>query len=261
MPISTSTPSHRLNDKLIILWGSPKFGKSSLAAQIPNAIFLATERGLDNLAVTRWEAPDGRYVIQSWNELLQATDEAIKAGAKTIVIDTLGNACWLAERHICEKFSENYISDGKLGYGKGSRIVINEVKRYLTKLSSLNIGVVLIAHATTKTVQTRTGDLVRQVPMIPGDNKREEMYNLILASADIIGFVDQERVQRGNAVETRPILRLKPDPTYEAGDRSGRLPPCMPMDWVALERAYEQAGAAAAKKTTAGQGSDGAEPA
>ena len=160
----------------------------------------------------------------------------IKSGAKTIVIDTLGNACALAERYICDKYSENYISDGKLGYGKGTRMLVNEIKRYLTKVTSLGIGVVLIAHATTKTVSTRTGDVIKHIPMIPGDNKREELYNAILASADVIGYVEQQRVQKGNDVVVEPVMRLRPDPTYEAGDRSGKLPTSVPLKWERLAR-------------------------
>lgn len=248
MPIATAQPTTDISSKLIVLYGPPKFGKSTFASQIPNATFLATERGLDNLETTRWENDDGRYVIQSWNELLAATDEAIKAGSKTVIIDTLGNACSLAEKHVCDKYSEGYISDGKLGYGKGTRLVVNEIKRYLNKLGSIGIGVVLIAHASSKTVTTRTGEITKHIPMIPGDNKREELYNSILASADLIAFTDQERVQRENGMEVVPVLRLRPDPTFEAGDRSGRLPAMLPLRWKALCTAY----AAGSEKTASG---------
>ncbi|MFW5828629.1 MAG: AAA family ATPase [Planctomycetota bacterium] len=144
----------------------------------------------------------------------------------------------MAEKYVCDKYEEHYISDGKLGYGKGTRLVVNEIKRYLTKLSAQGIGVVLIAHATTKAIESRTGTVTKQIPLIPGDNKREELYNAILASADLIGFVDQERVQANGAVETHQVLRLRPDPSFEAGDRSGRLPPVLPLSWAALQKAY-----------------------
>lgn len=238
MPIATASPSTDLSQKLILLYGAPKIGKSTMASQIPGAVFIATERGLDDLTSTRWETDDGRYVIQSWPELLKATEEAIKGGATTIVIDTLGNACWLAEKHVCEKYSEGYISDGKLGYGKGTRLVVNEIKRYLSKLSAMQIGVVLIAHATTKALETRTGEVTKHIPMIPGDNKREELYNAILATADVIGYADQERVQVDGRAEVHQVLRVRPDPTFEAGDRSGRLPPLLPLKWEALQKAY-----------------------
>jgi hypothetical protein len=239
MPIRSSQPKPDLTKKLILLYGAPGIGKSTMAAQIPNATFLATEKGLEELDVAnRWETEDGRYVIQSWHELLHATEEAIQAGSKTIIIDTLGNACWLAERHICDKYNENYISDGKLGYGKGTRLVVNEIKRYLTKLTGMGIGVVLIAHGTSKVIETRTGEITKQIPLIPGDNKREELYNAILATADLIGYADQESITREDRVEIHQVLRLRSEPTFEAKDRSGRLPPLLPLKWPALVKAY-----------------------
>ena len=42
----------------------------------------------------------------------------------------------------------------------------------------------------------------------------------------------------GNIVINR-VLRTKPHPTYEAGDRTGRLPDVLPLDYSAFVKAFE----------------------
>ncbi len=41
----------------------------------------------------------------------------------------------------------------------------------------------------------------------------------------------------GNIVVER-VLRTKPHPTYEAGDRTGRLPELLPLDYSAFNAAF-----------------------
>mgnify|MGYP000430355822 CR=1 FL=1 len=244
MPIPTtkSTPTGDLSKLLTLLYGAPKSGKSTLAAQFPEACFLATEKGLESLSVSRWEADGGRYVITSWEEFLAATAEVIaSARFKTLVIDTIGNVCALCEQHICAKHGEEYKSDGKLGYGKGAALIVNELKRYFTKLSSVGVGVVLIAHSTTKTISTRTGEVQKTVPFIPGDNKKDEIYNVLMGMSDLVLYCEQ---QPGDG---KRALRTKPHPTYDAGDRTGRLPDPVECSYAALRQAFAVTNAAPTK--------------
>lgn len=234
MPIPTtkSAPIHDPSRLVTLIYGPPKAGKTTLASQFPDICFLATEKGLDALSVTRWEDGTGRYVINSWEEMMTATAEVIAAKKhSTIAIDTIGNMCALCEQWVCGKHGEEYKSDGKLGFGKGAALIANELKRYLTKLSSLGLGVVLIAHSTSKTLSTRTGDIQKTIPFIPGDNKKDELYNLILGMADLVLLVDQEP---GTGAR---IVRTKPHHTYDAGDRFARLPDPMPANFAALSAA------------------------
>jgi len=229
--IGKSKQNNAFQRQITLIYGPPGVGKSSLAAQYPEAVFLATEAGLAHLPVQRWENEKGRYVIESWDELLAATNEAVKAKAGTLVIDTLGNAIALCESKVCEEFGEKYKGDGKLAYGKGAAMIQNEVKRYLTKLSSLGVGLVLIAHSTTRNVSTRTGDIVKTVPAIPCDSKASDLYALILGMVDIVFFCDHSGGER--------IVRTKPHASYDAKDRSGKLPDTVPLDYHEILKAWE----------------------
>ena len=245
MPIPTkpAAPVAELSNQLTLLYGPPKIGKTTLAAGYPDACFLATEAGLGSVSAFRWESQDGRYVINSWDELLVATGEVVGSKRfKTLIIDTLGNACALCEAHICAKHGEEYKGDGKLGYGKGAALIINELKRYLTKLSSMGIGVVLVAHASQKTITTRTGEITKQVPHIPGDNKSGDIYSTVLGMCDLVLFCSQDGAGKRSVI-------TKPHPTYDAGDRSGRLPETIELSYQALSQAWTQSRKPAAKDT------------
>jgi hypothetical protein len=56
---------------------------------------------------------------------------------------------------------------------------------------------------------------------------------------DIILFGDSvaKKDAAGNVTIER-VLRTKPHPTYEAGDRTGRLPELLPLDYAAFSAAF-----------------------
>lgn len=241
MPISEAVPAtpRVLSEQVILIYGDPKAGKSTLAAAMPDTCFLATEAGLKHLSAARWSAADGRYVIRSWEELLEATAEVLKSGKfKTLAIDTIGNACLLCDEYICKKNGEEYRGDGKLGFNKGVSLIINEMRRYLTKLSALKVGLVMIAHAQRRQIDSRAGKFEKAVPFIPADNKGLELYNAILGMADVVLYCDQDK-------DGKRLLRTKPHFTYDAGERTGVLADPLPMTYAALSTAFNTTNAAA----------------
>lgn len=63
--------------------------------------------------------------------------------------------------------------------------------------------------------------------------------NVVLGLVDIILFGDSipKKDAAGNVTIER-VLRTKPHPTYEAGDRTGRLPDVLPLDYDAFVKAF-----------------------
>lgn len=235
MPITESVPAppRILSEQISLVYGDPKSGKSTLVAAMEDVCFLATEAGLRHLSAPRWAAADGRYVITSWEELLVATAEVLTSGKfRTLAIDTIGNACLLCEQYICKKHGEEWRGDGKLGFGKGTALIVGELRRYLNKLSALKVGLVMIAHAERRTIDNRAGKYEKAVPFLPGDNKKLELYNAVLGMADLVLYCDQEATGRR-------VLRTKPHGTYDAGDRTGTLPDPLPMTYAALAAAFQ----------------------
>ena len=227
LPTQKTPPKTALNDLTILLWGQNKIGKSSWCSHAEGALFLATEAGLNNLDV--YQAP-----ITTWDDLLAACKEIAegKHPYKTIIIDTIDNAYRMCAEHICQKFKIEHESD--LGYGKGYALINNEFYRVLNKLALLPYGLFLISHAQEKEIETRTGKLTRIVPTLP-----DKARKIVLGMVDIILFCDLEVTTGadGKPVQRR-VIRTKPHVNYEAGDRTGRLPEMLDLDFQKFVAAY-----------------------
>ena len=126
-----------------VLYGVEGIGKTTLAAQWPQPLFLDTEDGTRQLEVDRVSCPD-------WATLKAAVAElAVEpAGYRTIVIDSID---W-AERHltewVCKKDGKSGIED--YGFGKGYVILAEHMARFVESLDNLHragLHVLLVGHA------------------------------------------------------------------------------------------------------------------
>lgn len=238
LPTDRSKTNADLARQTILVYGPPKIGKSSFASRFPEAVFLECEPGLGQLEV--FKVP-----TYSWEGLLEAC-RLVAAGGhrfKTVVIDTVDNAFKLCTDHVCAKHGIDY--EGDMPHGKGWALVKNEWHRVLTRLASLPYGLILISHAQDKTIETRTGEYTKTQPSLP-----DRARGVVLGLMDMILFCDtlSRKDASGNLIVER-ILRTKPHPTYEAGDRTGRLPETLPLNYDAFVKAFTAPSIAA---TTAG---------
>lgn len=200
---------------------------STFASKFPDALFLECEPGLGNLEVFKVPTP-------SWPEFLEAC-KLVAAGEhkfRTIVVDTCDNAFKFCSDHVCQKPGVEY--EGDLDHGKGWAFVKNEWHRVLTKLASLPYGLVLISHAQDKIIKTRTGEYTKTQPTLP-----DRARGVVLGLVDMILYCDvvAGKDAQGNTVTQRTI-HTKPHVNYEAGDRTGRLPETLPLDFAAFEKAF-----------------------
>ncbi len=202
---------------------------STWCAKAEGALFLATEPGLNSLEV--YQVP-----IRHWEELLSACNEIAegKHPFRTIIIDTIDNAYRMCSEYICAKFKIDHESD--LGFGKGWALINNEFQRVLTKLAFLPYGLFLISHSQEKEIETRTGKHTRITPTLP-----DKARKLVLGMVDIILFCDLEvKTDESGRTVYRRVMRTKPSQYYEAGDRTGRLPETLDLNFQAFAQAFEQ---------------------
>jgi len=130
-----------------VIYGPEGVGKSTLAGQTPEPVFLDTEGGTHHLDVARFDS------ASTWEEITAAVSQLAKAEHpfKTLVIDT---ADWLEKRlaeHLCRKANKESIED--FGYGKGWVLLAEEFARFLNSLDALlarGMHVVFLAHATVR---------------------------------------------------------------------------------------------------------------
>ncbi len=233
LPTKKTPPKQALAGLTVLVYGPSKIGKSTWCSQADGALFLATEPGLNALEV--YQAP-----VNSWEELLAACGEIAegKHGFKTVVLDTVDNAYRMCADYICKKFKIEHESD--LGYGKGYALINNEFHRVLTKLAFLPYGLFLVSHSQEKEIETRTGKHTRIVPTLP-----DKARKIVLGMVDLILFCDLEVTPGPDGKPTvRRVMRTKPSPNYEAGDRTGRLPEVIDLDFSVFLEAFNKPTAA-----------------
>ena len=227
LPTAKTQPKPDLAALTVLVYGQTKIGKSTFCSQADGALFLAAEPGLNALDV--FQVP-----IQSWDELLGACAEVTegKHPFRTIIIDTIDNAYKFCTDYIIKKYKIEHESD--LGYGKGYAIVNNEFQRVLTKLAFLPYGLFLISHAKEIEMDSRTGKYVRVVPTLP-----DKARKIVLGMADMVLFCDLEPTTGEDGSQSlRRVIRTKPRLYHEAGDRTGRLPETIDLDFAKFYEAY-----------------------
>jgi len=229
LPTERTLPKQNLADLTVLVYGPSKIGKSTWCSQAEGAVFLATEAGLNNLEV--FQVP-----ITRWEEFLLACREIAegKHPFRTVVIDTVDNAYRMCADYICAKFKIDHESD--LGFGKGYALINNEFHRVLTKVSLLPYGLFLVSHSQEREIETRTGKHTRIVPTLP-----DKVRKVVLGMVDLILYCDLEMTAGPDgSVAGRRVMRTKPHVNYEAGDRTGRLPEVIDLDFSKFVEAFNQ---------------------
>ena len=128
----------------IVIYGPEGIGKTSLAAQTPDPVFIDTEGGTAHLDVRRTQKP------QDWEELLAIVKEvaATPDVCKTLVIDTADWAEQLAIAYICKKHNQSGLE--AFNYGRGYTFLAEEFSRFLAACDEVirsGKNVVITAHA------------------------------------------------------------------------------------------------------------------
>lgn len=154
LPTKKSIPENDLRNYIIMLYGRPGSGKTTLAAQFDNPLFLMFEPGARSLSIYKKD-------VSSWKKFVATIDdlEIEKHEFKTIVIDTFTQAFELCQKHVCKKNGWDHPQDGP--FGKGWSAVYSEFSTQMTRVMS-KFGVVLIAHAADKEIEQLDGTVKTQ---------------------------------------------------------------------------------------------------
>ena len=126
----------------ICIYGAEGVGKSSLAANMPEPLFIDTEGGTSRLNVRRIKCTQ-------WDELISIVKEVIATPSvcRTLVIDTADWAESLCVDFVCNKYRKGNIEE--FGFGKGYTYLADEFGEFLKLLNRLvevGINPVVIAH-------------------------------------------------------------------------------------------------------------------
>ncbi len=232
-----------LHENVILWYGRPKIGKTTLAANFPDALIIDTEpeRGTKHVKAHIW-------TINSWLQFcgyVNTIQKNIKdCPFSTIIIDTVD---WLSDYCVeftCEKLGVQDLGDA--GFGKGYAAYSREFKKQITALMKLGLGVCFISHAESKPIPADTITNPLAMGMVDPKNNTVDITapsmekrarKLITGLADIIMLADVNK-------DKERVLYTQPTVLWEAGDRTGRLPEVLPLNYNELVKAYYGDGAA-----------------
>jgi hypothetical protein len=154
---------------IIVLYGQPGAGKTSIATTASNPLLIDTDRGYDR-AVQRVDT----LSVSNWNEVLASTNDFISYS--TIVVDTAKAALddFLAA-YVCEN---NY----KLRTNSLKRFgqMADEFKAFVSQLRLNGSDIIFICHDK----EVSEGDVVKHSPDCTGQSK-----DLLLRIADQVGYI------------------------------------------------------------------------
>lgn len=220
-----------LRNKYILLYGKPKVGKTSFAAQCPNNLILCFEKGVNFLP--------GVYAadVPKWTDfkalLKQLDKEEVKEKFHTITIDTISIAWTLCEQYICSQ--NNVRALGDIPWGKGYALLKDEFANALRQISMMGYGIILITHA--KIVSKKADDENSQETISP--NIPERAQDIVNALVDIIGYIDVQYADDG-ITSTRTLI-TRGTSTVTAGSRLKYLDARIPFGYNELTKAIGSA--------------------
>jgi hypothetical protein len=169
---------------LWLIYGPPKIGKTTLASEFPNAVFVQTEEGTPvGAELTSFG------VLDSYG----AVEEALAAlfgehDLKTVIIDSLSALEPLIWREVCER--NKWSSIELPGYGKGYVEADLIWRDFVTALLALRrtrgMTIVLIAHSEIKRIEDPIhGPLDRYAVQL-----HKRAVDIIYKECDVIAFMN-----------------------------------------------------------------------
>lgn len=167
LPTEPNDPSDDISDYTMLLYGAKKIGKTSLAAQFPDALFLATEPGTKSLRVYSMNVLD-------W-KTLEGAVAALKKDRKfkTVVVDTIDLVYDMAFKDVCKRKMIAHPQDEN-DFGKTWGEIRQQFRGIINQLMTLNKGIIFLSHDTEKEITDREGDKIdRTQPTIPKQGLEE----------------------------------------------------------------------------------------
>jgi hypothetical protein len=227
----------------LCIYATEGFGKTTLAGDAPDPIFMDIEGGSHQLAVARYPFSDGPrgHVPQSLTDVIAATEDLLTGAHayKSLVIDTVDSLEKMIHRFILArdkpKSKESMPGINAYGFGKGFEIALDEFRNLAVLWDRLRyergMQIVLLAHATIKRFEPPTSEGYDRYIL----RMNEKAAGFLREWCDAVAFGCFEETttdllgDKVKGVATgRRLLKWKRDATHEAKPRYA-LPDVMEM--------------------------------
>jgi len=244
MSIASISKGRKRDPRRILLHGVPKIGKTTFAAQAPNAIFIESirEQGSGEQDTQRF-AP-----CESWEDFFDAVKslETEQHDRKTVVIDTLDAFEPLIWDYICR---EDGVKD-KEKYGGGfNKWVDAEVQQWNRALQALDrlrakkgMEYILLAHTMVEGYNNPIGENYDRFSL----KIHKKSATFIVGSVDVCLFAQHEtaykkdgnRKYKGKSTGAR-VIQTEYNAAWVAGNRYS-LPSKLPLSWADFDSAFDR---------------------
>lgn len=193
----------KLRPPFITLFSEPGMGKTTLAAMFPKAIIIRTEDGIESVPIERQPAlmAMARTIGQVDEQIDWIIDNRKDHGKRTIILDSITQYDAMAEKHIVDTDPNMPLSINQAcgGFGAGVKAVGKihaNLRQKLERANRAGFAVIILAHATTDTVEPPDGDNYSRYTLRLGKHSQAPWID----NVDLVGFICLQKVVRG-AVE------------------------------------------------------------
>lgn len=243
IPGAPRKPKRDLGRSMIHIYGEPKIGKTTFAADAPGTWFIATEQGQD------WVTVREPTLIHSWSQFLsfcafvqeeKPTRFADGTPIQTFAIDRIEGLFKMCEEYVRQQLGVESLDE--LGHGKGWARLTNEWERVMNKIRRWPFGLIAISHARQREFKSKLTKVDRWEPDIGAAGLR-----WCLGAADLILYAHSLQQAELNAkgevtgrIIERRVIRCHPSSSVIAGGRmADLLPDVMDLDYKTLRDLIE----------------------
>jgi GTPase SAR1 family protein len=236
-------PTRQPKPPRLILYGTPKVGKTTFASKISNALFLDVEGGTEELNVSRIARPQ----LETYADIIAMLNAVLSQehDFHSLVIDSIDFMEKVLMRQVASEFGVKEFAQIN-GYGREYNALVNVWRQVLQLLDDIrekrNMAIVLIAHEAVKKIKEPNTEGFDSFTLALEGKSTE----LLKAWADAILFAkvevytEQDKSKRVRATAGDRMLFTMNAPTHLAGNRYG-LPAEIPFSWEAFSEAFAKA--------------------
>ena len=193
------------NPAVLLLYGAPKVGKTTMLSKLDDCLIVDTERGSRMIEGYISEVSSRDELIETLIELKESKDVKYKY----VALDTIDKITEWAERRVCEE--ENVRAIGDLAFGKGYGMVREKVVQTIEAFRNVTEHLIIIGHRKVAYAVTDGSTIV-----IPESlDLTGKLKNVIMSGADAIGYVYRN--------EDELMVSFKANDAIEAGSRCPHL--------------------------------------